>query len=70
MKERELSNSQDPCAVAVKKGSNIMGHIPNKISSICSMFIHSVESILCVVQYILCYLNTPVHFPSARCSDN
>ena len=46
---RELSNSQDPFAVAVMKGSIIAGHVPRKISSICSMIICKGGSITCEV---------------------
>ena len=46
---RKLSNSQDPFAVAVMKGLIIVGHVPRKISSICSMFICKGGSITCEV---------------------
>ena len=46
---RELSNSQEPFSVAVMKGSIVVGHMPRKISSICSMFICKGGSITCEV---------------------
>ena len=52
---RKLSNSQDPFAVAVMKGLIIVGHMPRKISSICSMFICKGGSITCQVVALRCY---------------
>ena len=37
--EREVGNHSDTFAVTVKKGTVTMGHIPQCISSICSIFI-------------------------------
>ena len=36
--EREPINAVDRFAVAVKKGLDIVGHVPKKISSICAVF--------------------------------
>ena len=36
---RETSNAKDPFAVAVVKNEVIVGHIPKKISSLCSLFL-------------------------------
>ena len=36
---RETSNPKDPFAVAVVKNEMIVGHIPKKISSVCSLFL-------------------------------
>ena len=36
---RESGNRHDPHAVAVKKGDIIVGHLPSKISCLCSIFI-------------------------------
>ena len=36
---RETSNAKDPFAVAVVKNEVIVGHIPKKISSVCSLFL-------------------------------
>jgi len=51
--EREVGNSHDPLAVAVKKlidGNNtIVGHVPRHISPLCSVFIRRGGSITCVV---------------------
>ena len=37
--EREVDNTHDPYAVAVKKGQLIVGHVPRKISAACSLFL-------------------------------
>ena len=54
---RKLGNSHDPYAVAVKKwiGGEIrvVGHLPQIISAICSLFIRRGGSILCTVEGIL-----------------
>jgi len=51
--EREVGNSHDPLAVAIKKlidGSNtIVGHVPRCISPLCSVFIRRGGSIVCIV---------------------
>ena len=51
--EREVGNSNDPLSVAVKKlmdGNNtIVGHIPRRISPLCSVFIRRGGSITCIV---------------------
>ena len=46
---RESGNFRDPFAVAVKKNSDIVGHVPRRISSVCSMFLHRGGSIHCRV---------------------
>jgi len=51
--EREVGNSHDPMSVAVKKlidGENtIVGHVPRRISPLCSVFIRRGGSITCIV---------------------
>ena len=47
--EREMDNTADRFAVAVKKDAVVVGHVAKKISSICSMFIHRGGSIVCTV---------------------
>lgn len=51
--EREIGNSHDTHAVAIKKDIDgeikTVGHIPRKISVICSIFIRRGGSILCLV---------------------
>ena len=37
--EREAGNGADPFAVAVKRSGAVVGHIPRKISSVCSLFL-------------------------------
>ena len=50
---RELGNSHDPYAVAVKKfiagEQKVVGHIPRRISAICSLFIRTGGDIHCQV---------------------
>ena len=47
--QREPINSKDPFAVAVVKSHVTVGHIPRKISSICSMFLRHGGTINCRV---------------------
>ena len=51
--EREVGNSHDPMSVAVKKlidgESTIVGHVPRRISPLCSAFIRKGGSITCIV---------------------
>ena len=47
--EQELENEEDRFAVAVVTDSNIVGHVPRKISRICWYFIQHRGSILCEV---------------------
>ena len=42
-------NIQDTFAVAVKKSSTTVGHVPRKVSAICSMFLRRGGSIVCRV---------------------
>ena len=50
---RELGNSHDPYAVAVKKEiegeERFVGHVPRQISAICSLFIRRGGTIRCTV---------------------
>ena len=46
--KREPGNRKDPFAVAVVRSRDTVGHVPKKISSVCSMFL------LVVVQSIHC----------------
>ena len=39
--EREIGNSMDPFAVVVVKNDVTIGHIPRRISSVCSLFLSS-----------------------------
>ena len=45
----EQGNAKDAFAVAVLKDGVIVGHVPWKISTACSMFLHRGGSILCQV---------------------
>ena len=35
---RETHNTQDRYAIAVKKSQTVVGHLPRKISRVCSLF--------------------------------
>ena len=51
--EREIGNSSDPLAVAVMKRldgeDKIVGHLPRRISPLCSAFIRRGGTIKCIV---------------------
>ena len=38
---QESGNPHDPYAVAIKKGSAVVGHVPGKISAVCSLFLRA-----------------------------
>lgn len=46
---RETSNGHDPFAVAVVKDSTVVGHVPRRISAICSLFLRRHGTITCRV---------------------
>ena len=46
---REVGNRHDPYAIAVKKDDIVVGHLPRKISCICSIFIRRGGEICCTV---------------------
>ena len=37
--KKEVDNTFDPFAVTVMRGDTVIGHVPRKISSICSLFL-------------------------------
>ena len=43
---REISNPHDPYAVAVVKNAVTVGHVPRKISALCSLFLRRSGTIL------------------------
>ena len=47
--ERETGNRVDAFAVAVMKDGTVVGHVPKKISSICSLYLRRGRSIICRV---------------------
>ena len=47
--ERETGNTFDPFAVCMKKHDDIVGHMPRKISAICSLFLRHGGRIQCEV---------------------
>ena len=47
--KREAGNTFDPFAVAVMRGTIVIGHVPRRISSICSLFLQNEGSITCQV---------------------
>ena len=49
MCEREPHNALDRYAVAVKKTGTIIGHLPRKLSRVCSLFLRRGGTIECTV---------------------
>ena len=47
--KRQIGNSHDPSAVAVKKGTTVIGYVSRIISTIYSIFIHQGGVIVCRV---------------------
>ena len=47
--EREAGNRVDAFAVAVMKDGTVVGHVPKKISSVCSLYLRRGGSIICRV---------------------
>ena len=47
--EREPSNASDRYAVAVKKDGTTIGHLPRKVSRVCSLFMRRGGRIQCTV---------------------
>ena len=47
--EREPENASDRYAVAVKKEGTIIGHLPRKLSWVCSLFLRRGGAIKCTV---------------------
>ena len=38
---REPTNESDRCVVTVLKDGNVIGHLPRKVSRVCSLFLRS-----------------------------
>ena len=53
--QRKAENYTDPFAVAVMKDDNIVGHVPRKISTVCSLFLCRGGLIACRVTGRRCY---------------
>ena len=47
--ERETANTEDPYAVAVKRRSTVVGHVPRKMSAACALFLERGGTISCTV---------------------
>ena len=47
---REDGNPHDRYAVAVSKSSRVVGHVPRRISTLCSMFLRRGGTIACIVK--------------------
>ena len=45
--QREEDNAHDPYAVAVLKSATVVGHLPRKVSTLCSLFIRRGGTIHC-----------------------
>ena len=46
---REVGNAKDRYAVSILRGSDIVGHLPQKISKVCSLFLLRGGTISCKV---------------------
>ena len=55
--EKEVENSHDLYAVAVKKQDSIVGHVPFNISTLCHLFLSRVGIITCTVSGLRKYLD-------------
>ena len=75
--EQEVGNPHDTHAVAVKKVTDgnltVVGHVPQRISSICSIFSRRDGTINCSVdgscQYVLqTFLKENLKYPASLCS--
>ena len=53
--QRKAENYTDLFAVAVMKDDNIVGHMPRKISKVCSLFLPQGGLIVCRVTGRKCY---------------
>ena len=47
--EQESGNPNDAYAVAIKKGSEVVGHVPRKSSAVCSLFLLLGGTICCEI---------------------
>lgn len=47
--EKEIGNPTDPYAVAIKKGSEVVGHVPRKSSAACSLFLLFGGTVCCKI---------------------
>ena len=47
--QTEDSNAFDPYAVAIRKSANVIGHVPQKISAACSLFIQRGGTLTCII---------------------
>jgi len=45
----EYENASDLYAVATKKGSKIVEHVPRKISAVCNLFLKFGGSLCCII---------------------
>ena len=60
--QREMNNEKDRYSVAVKEASRVVGHLPKKISCVCSLFLRRGGIITCL--YCIWYLMTQCRFRS------
>jgi len=47
--EVEDGNTSDKYAVAIKKGGEIIEHVPRKISAVCNLFLELGGSLSCII---------------------
>ena len=62
MKHSGSGNPNDPYAVVIRKESKVVGHVPRKSYTVCSLFLHLGGTICCKItdserRYDLKYLN-------------
>ena len=53
--QQDEENRHDPYAVAVLKSATVVGHLPRKISTLCSLFIRRGGAIRCRITGRRCY---------------
>ena len=53
--QREMDNAEDQYAVVVRKGEDIVGHVPMKILFLCSIFIRRGGVMHCIINANRCY---------------
>ena len=46
------SNAFDLYAVAIRKSANVFGHVPCKISAVCSLFIQRESTLYCIIPVV------------------
>jgi len=47
--QAEHSNEYEPYAVAIRKGAEVIGHMPRNISAVCSLFAQRRGTLTCII---------------------